>query len=487
MWVKPDWDGNDGIKHTIFFSGNRSDDNSFFIYKSNTNRLVFNTSNDQGESSNSPSVNIAGWKNNTWHHIAFTWDGAGNKQIFIDGELRAADNTNKMPEFMHSKMYIGSSPWPWTYNCINGTIDELRVSSAVRGIHEFREYHNLGSYESSVLDAGEMVDWERLAWSSLIPPGTNLYLQTRISQDNFTWTNWTGNVEGLTGEMIYLDSDGEDIAAKQSRYIQWRAFLRSSDGFFTPALEHVNITWNYLPRVFNVSITPALPIVHDDLVINYSYIDPDDDPEGDTKFEWFVDRGTGFINSGFNNQILTANRTSFGEEWFCRITPHDGKSYGFMSESDRVIILAGPITRIQIIPENVTITSVGEVKFKAKAYDSEDNQVPTDFTWDVTGGGGIDQTGFFSAEETGVHGVSASAEGVTGIAVVTVIPSSLSKVEILPPNPEISTDDIIPFEAVVFDTKDNIIFGQTRNWSVSGGGIIGWRRNCQHPGHDLIW
>ncbi len=471
LWVRPNWDGNDGINHTIFFSGYSSDNDSFFIYKSETNKLVFKTSNNRSKSQNNPSVSVSNWESNTWYHLAFTWD-SGTKQIYIDGQLQASEVNNKMPDKTYPKVYIGTNPDHNLYG-INGTIDELRISNVVRPPADFRVYHPWGIYESAVFDATEPVQWQNIAWSAIHNVGAVLFVQSRTSEDNTIWTNWTGNIYGTYGELLYMDSTGESINAENSQYIQWRAVFNSVDGVFTPILEKANITWNYLPRVYNVTITPMKPTVRDNLVVNYSYEDADNDMEGDTKFEWYVDRGTGFIRSGFRNQILPETETEPGENWYCTIIPHDGKGYGFAVNTETVTILAGPLARIEVMPNSITITTDEEAKFSAEAFDSEDNQITTTFTWNTTGDGAIDQTGNFVPSRWSVQGVSASAGGIVGYAVVKVLPGSIDKVEVHPSNPVISTDDMILFEGVAFDAKNNFIPDLDMNWSVSGGGNIG--------------
>jgi hypothetical protein len=470
MYVKPDWNGNDGENHTIFFSGNSSTNNSFFIYKSDTNKLIFKTSDNMSNSNNNPSMGVSSWVKNTWYHLAFTWDGSGAKEIYIDGHLRASVANSKMPNRTFSKIYIGTSPE--AFYDINGTIDELRISSVVRSPDDFRDYKAMGTYESPIIDATETVSWERIAWGEVINPGTDIFLQTRFSQDNITWTNWTGSALGPSGEKYYVEHAEELINAERSRYIQWRALLSSIDGKFTPILEHVNITWNYLPKASNISLTPVSPTVLDDLVINYTYSDADNDPEDDTRFEWYVDRGVGFVDSGVRTQTLSADWTLLDDYWRCMIIPHDGKTSGLAYESAMVQISVGPIAKIEVTPENITITTDDDATFSARAYDSEGNMIATSFQWNATGGGELDQTGHFVPALAGVHGIAASAGGIVGHAVVKVLPGALSKVMIFPDNPEITADEIIQFEGVILDAKDNHIPGLVRNWSVSGGGIM---------------
>jgi len=472
LWVKPNWDGSDGKNHTIFFSGKSWDNDSIFIFKDSDNYLKFLTSDNESNNQGFPKVDVRNWRIDNWYHLVFIWDYSGNKKIYIDGHLKKAVSNNPMPTNAYSSIYIGSTPE--VFGSIDGVIDELRISDKVRSADEICQYHALGFYESSVFDAGDIVAWEKLDWLPHIKSDTNIYLQTRISDDNTTWTNWSGNtyVSSLD-RWVYTDNTGETINADFSQFIQWRTILTSTDGMFSPALEKVNISWNNLPKASNVKITPAQPTVNDDLIINYEYSDADNEVESaKTKIEWYVKRGSDFVFSGYTGQTLIASRIARGERWFCRVTPHDGRSYGLHIDSNTVTIIIGPIAKIEVTPGNVTITTDEHMTFSAKAYDSAGNEINTQFIWNVTGGGIIDQTGKFEPETVGVQRVYATAGDITGYAVVEVLPGALVELKIVPDNPTITTDEMIEFEVLALDAKGNKLSDYLTTWSVTGGGII---------------
>jgi hypothetical protein len=85
----------------------------------------------------------------------------------------------------------------------------------------------MGIYQSEVLDAGEAVAWETISWNADVPLNTELYLQTRTSDDNITWSDWTGNTKISEFETTaYFDNTGEDINADGGRCS--RAMMRCS-------------------------------------------------------------------------------------------------------------------------------------------------------------------------------------------------------------------------------------------------------------------
>ena len=192
--MKPNWKGNDGKNHTIFYCGDEAGNNSFLILKGDDNKLKFITSNNKSESANNPTIGVGAWLKNEWHHLTFTWTPTGTKEIYIDGHLKASEINNKMPSRLYSRLFIGSTDE--LIGGFDGVIDEVRISNIVRSADELREYMASGYYESPILDAGDIVEWGTIKWDSDVKSETTLFLQTSTSQDNTTWTNWTGSELG---------------------------------------------------------------------------------------------------------------------------------------------------------------------------------------------------------------------------------------------------------------------------------------------------
>lgn len=471
LWVKPNWNGNDGKNHTIIYSGQDWNNNSFYIQKGEDNNLKFITANNNTNYLSYPEVDISDWKKNEWYHLAFTWNPIGTKNIYINGRLVASATGNFLTSSLSTDLFIGCGPEG--FDSFDGVIDELQIKNKALGVHELRDYQYMGIYQSEVLDAGEAVAWETISWNADVPLNTELYLQTRTSDDNITWSDWTGNTKISEFETTaYFDNTGEDINADLSKLLQWRAVFKSHDTVFTPVFYNVTISWNQIPRIDNITITPAAPTVLDKLVLGYDYLDPDGDLEDGTTFEWFVDYGAGFVFSDITSKNLNSKWTENNEQWFCRITPRDGKDFGFAFDSPIVTITHGPITELEIIPAYITITADESIQFTAKALDAVNNQVQTTVIWNVSGGGTIDQNGFFEPHTTGVHFVYANASGIYGAAIVTVIPGNLHHIGITPENPSITTDDVVEFVATFYDAEHNVIIGLNPTWNVTGGGII---------------
>jgi hypothetical protein len=92
-----------------------------------------------------------------------------------------------------------------------------------------------GVYTSAVFDAGQQAYWGNATWNASLPAGTSILIQTRsgsTSTPDGSWSNWTSV------------SNGTDVASADSRYVQYRAILVSSDPLLTPILSDFSLVWN---------------------------------------------------------------------------------------------------------------------------------------------------------------------------------------------------------------------------------------------------
>jgi hypothetical protein len=98
-----------------------------------------------------------------------------------------------------------------------------------------------GTYESDVRDAGTVAAWGTIRWrSSGRPNQVQVFTRSgNTATPDETWSAWS---------KAYTQSDGEQIASPNARYLQWRAVLTvdSSASAASPIL--TSVTAAYLPR-----------------------------------------------------------------------------------------------------------------------------------------------------------------------------------------------------------------------------------------------
>jgi len=94
-----------------------------------------------------------------------------------------------------------------------------------------------GSFESRVLDARSFATWGRASWRTEVPKGTAIALSVRCGnteEPDRTWADWRG---------APFTSDGALLDCPASRFLQWRAEMKTDDARVSPSLHEVAITY----------------------------------------------------------------------------------------------------------------------------------------------------------------------------------------------------------------------------------------------------
>lgn len=127
FWVKPRWNGNDGLTHYFFDTGEATDSNRISIYKDSTNKLNFRILDASGNV-NFASADISSWKAEEFHDIRVTWK-TNEMQLYIDNNLVGTDMSVNAPTALGDYIFVGSS-----MNKVDqaeAIIDELVIGSSV--------------------------------------------------------------------------------------------------------------------------------------------------------------------------------------------------------------------------------------------------------------------------------------------------------------------------------------------------------------------
>ncbi len=91
VWIRPEWNGNDGLPHTIMsFGGNGG---LVFGKEGNNLRMALNRTNPNGTLEVDTTASIESWKANDWHHVAASWSNTKKFiRLYIDGSLVSERN-----------------------------------------------------------------------------------------------------------------------------------------------------------------------------------------------------------------------------------------------------------------------------------------------------------------------------------------------------------------------------------------------------------
>ena len=180
------------------------------------------------------------------HRFRIEWTTSG-VAYYIDG-VQVASHAVSIP--------ISLRPVASDFNVGGGAlvVDWLRM-----GPHS-----SSGEYRSRIFDAGGQVVWTRMSWVSQVPAAATLGLAVRMGDTPVPDASWT--------DYIPVGSSGATIGG-QSRYLQYRATLATSDAGLTPALHNVALSYSttnadaFAPAIVGrspvpgaLNVSPAAPI-----------------------------------------------------------------------------------------------------------------------------------------------------------------------------------------------------------------------------------
>ncbi len=108
-----------------------------------------------------------------------------------------------------------------------------------------------GTFESQVFDAGMISRWGAIRWQADTPEGTKVTLAVRsgnVKSPDDTWTDWS---------VDQIDPQTATVPCPASRFVQFRATLKSARSELSPTLRSVMVrymTLNQAPEVTKVEI-----------------------------------------------------------------------------------------------------------------------------------------------------------------------------------------------------------------------------------------
>ena len=124
FWVRPNWNGGDGVQHRIF-DELYNDNNYITLYKTAVGSLVLNVK--VGGTSRSVSTSISTWVAGTWYHIIVVWDsknyvnGTSYSGFYINNSFTGQTSALGTIAGLGSSFSIGQD-WTTTVYQFNGVI-----------------------------------------------------------------------------------------------------------------------------------------------------------------------------------------------------------------------------------------------------------------------------------------------------------------------------------------------------------------------------
>jgi hypothetical protein len=111
-----------------------------------------------------------------------------------------------------------------------------------------------GEYLSRVMDTKIISSWGNIEWQAETPSGTMLQLQSRSgnsSEPDESWSDWSPP---------YQKKEGEKVLSPKSRYIQFKAMLKTQSGKVSPLLQRVTLFYlqtNIMPAITELKLLAA--------------------------------------------------------------------------------------------------------------------------------------------------------------------------------------------------------------------------------------
>lgn len=133
-------------------------------------------------------------------------------------------------------------------------------------------------------------------------------------------------------------------------------------------------SYNSLPVVSNIVITPSVPSVNDNLQVSYDFFDADGDIESGSIIRWIKN---GVYQKQHDDNIIIDNRfMQNGDRWMVDIYPKDGYEFGVRFSSREVMVAKTSITvsNVNVVPKNPTINNILMADFRI-SDDIEENNV----------------------------------------------------------------------------------------------------------------
>jgi hypothetical protein len=152
----------------------------------------------------------------TGFHVYRVQPMPGAFQFFVDGVLRttiAAAVPSGTPFKIGMSSYIASSS--------NLQVDWVKQEG--------------GTFTSSVLNAGQVVNWGTVNWNAITAAGTSVIVEVRtgnVAVPDASWSGWT------------TVSNGGTISSPSSQYLQYRVRIITNDPAVTAVFENIMVFWS---------------------------------------------------------------------------------------------------------------------------------------------------------------------------------------------------------------------------------------------------
>jgi hypothetical protein len=234
------------------------------------------------------------------------------------------------------------------------------------------------------------------------------FSQKLASQPTFAWSIASGGVGSINSSGQYTAPSSETGSAT----------VQAKSGNVTgPATVTIQIMPPVITQASSNSPQNTVTGTQTQLQVKAS------DPQGQNlTYAWAVTmQPTGAQSPAFNNPSSNNTNVTFYQAGNYTFTVTVTNTSGLSQSSSVNVTVAQTVTNLSITPGNVTLAEGATQQFTAAALDQFGNSFAATVTWQVSGGGTVNNTGLYTApSSTGNFQVKVSANGKNAQANVTV-------------------------------------------------------------------
>lgn len=173
----------------------------------------------------------------------------------------------------------------WIQYRFNLSTDDPTQTPIVNSVTFASGYQDSGEFVSSVVDAGQIVDWDTLTAEATTPTGTSIAFFTR-----------TGNTPTPDGSWSDWSVVNSPITSPNGQYLQYKTVLTTTDENVTPVLNSVTLGYATLETTLTPTPTPIPGTVPPPTFITLGKIGGQ--PVTDGVYTYYFDNGKNLTFSG---------------------------------------------------------------------------------------------------------------------------------------------------------------------------------------------
>ncbi len=317
-----------------------------------------------------------------------------------------------------------------------------------------------GSFTANPWTPGSAAIWTTATNLSDTPPATSVVVETRTGPTpipDVTWSPWNA-------------TSGGTIGSPPNVWLQWRLLLNTANGSETPVVTRLNLTFERYAPAGTVTTASFLPT---DL-LGWRWFFASDTRPPSTSVDYNVSVGGGPwvpVVDGSDLSGLTANATVVRANLTTANTSVTPTVAWFQIRYEYL----GPVSRIEVTPDDVTMSADGTQAYTATGFDAFDHIV-TGITCLWTPGAGAlnNRTGTTATYEPTIPGtweIRCEVGSVAGTANVTVTTGPLARIVVLPDPGLVNVTKSISFFAAGEDADGNAVPLAATTWTTTIGQI----------------